>query len=86
VQLPKKLRRFAPRLTAGSYKFFTRGMNNKPSVNDVVLRAQRRVQLKPYDKLLKGFRCASISCRASHRRTPFLANRESLAGLHKSSC
>lgn len=71
VRLPKKQRRFAPRLTAGSYKFFTRGMNNKPSVNDVVLRAQRRVQLKPYDKLLKGFRCALISRRALPRGISF---------------
>lgn len=56
---PKRERAYAPRLTASSYKYFVRGMNVKATENDVVVQARRRATLKPYDKLLKAFRCAS---------------------------
>eukprot|EP00892_Ulva_mutabilis_P007014 jgi/Ulvmu1/4685/UM002_0416.1 len=58
VRLPKKQRRYAPRLTAASYRYFERGKGSKPSAADVVVQARRRVHLKPYDTLLKQFKYA----------------------------
>jgi UTP15 C terminal len=60
VKLPKAQRRFAPRLTAASSKYFTRGMASKPATTDVVVRARKRLRLKPYDKMLKAFRCTPL--------------------------
>ena len=57
----KRERSYAPRLTAASYKYFVRGMNVKATENDVVVQARRRANLKPYDKLLKAFRCVVCS-------------------------
>ena len=66
--LTRKQRRYEPRLTAASYRYFTRGMNSKPMENEVVVRAQRRVQLKAYDKMLKAFRCSPIPCKSGNNR------------------
>lgn len=58
TRLPKKQRRYAPRLTAASYRYFERGKGSAPAPGDVVVQARRRVHLKPYDVLLKQFKYA----------------------------
>lgn len=65
ARVPKKARRYAPKLTASSSKYFTRGQGDKPSETDVVVYGRRRIHLQPYDKLLKKFECALsliVSC------------------------
>lgn len=56
MRLPKRERRYAPRLTAASYRYFERGKGSKPTEADVVVQARRRIHLKPYDVLLKQFK------------------------------
>ena len=60
-------------MTAASYRYHIRGMNSKPTANDVVLAARRRVRLKQYDKLLKDFRCASVACPSGPLSSPSCA-------------
>lgn len=58
VRLTRKQRAYAPRLTAATYKYFVRGMNEKAAAHDFVVQARRRAGLREFDSLLKQFRYA----------------------------
>ena len=52
---PPKKQRYKPQLTAASYRYFLRGQSDKAAAADFKVAKQKRIQLKPYDKLLKSF-------------------------------
>ena len=58
MRLSKKQRRYAPRLTAATYKYFLRGQGEKAAKTDFVVASQRRAKLRPFDTLLKQFKYA----------------------------
>ena len=52
---PPRTVRYKPQLTAASYRYFIRGQSDKAAAADFKVAKQKRVRLKPYDKLLKSF-------------------------------
>ena len=52
---PPRKQRYKPQLTAASYRYFIRGQSDKAAAADFKVAKQKRIQLKSYDKLLKGF-------------------------------
>lgn len=52
---PARKLRYKPQLTAASYRYFIRGQSDKAAATDFKVAKQKRVRLKPYDKLLKSF-------------------------------
>lgn len=49
-------RRYRPRLTAASYRFFVRGQSARAAAGDYVVAARKRAALAQYDRLLRKFR------------------------------
>jgi len=47
--------RWKPKLTAGSYRYFLRGQSEGPGADDLLLKRDRRVHLRPYDRALRKF-------------------------------
>lgn len=52
------VQRRPPRLTAANYRYFLRGQSAKAAEGDYRVAAQKKVQLAPYDHMLRKFRYA----------------------------
>ena len=44
---------------AANFRYFMRGAGERAAAGDSVVAAQRSVRLKPYDRLLRQFKCAA---------------------------
>ncbi len=53
---PAARQRYAPKLTAASFRYFIRGQSAKAAASDYVVAARRKVKLAEYDRLLRRFR------------------------------
>ena len=47
--------RWKPKLTAGSYRYFLRGQLEGPGADDLLMKRDRRVHLRPFDRALRKF-------------------------------
>eukprot|EP00887_Chlorella_sp_A99_P001615 scaffold8.g1615.t1 len=74
-------RRYAPRLTAASFRFFIRGQSSRAAAADYVVAARKRAALASYDRLLRRFhyREALDAALATRRPEVFASVAEELA-------
>ena len=57
-----KVRRpWETRLTAASYRYFTRGLSEKPSRDDLRVVQPGMKRLAPYDHMLRQFKCVPFA-------------------------
>ncbi|KAL4517529.1 hypothetical protein Ndes2437B_g06758 [Nannochloris sp. 'desiccata'] len=67
---PASRKRYAPRLTASSFRYFIRGQSAKAAASDFVVAARRKVKLADYDRLLRRFRYKEALDSALSSRRP----------------